>query len=112
MTLSCFIEPNPFARGSASKFNYPSHRLRFAMKGPTERLDDFRRRTNAAAKTEDGISPVPGSDRNWQLGFRQRHEGSLHQDIWRGIAAEPANCGYLAVFPGLGWWKTPGTGAL
>ncbi len=25
---------------------------------------------------------------------------------WRGTAAELANCGYLAVFPGQGWWKT------
>lgn len=106
VTLSYFIEPNPSARGSASKFYYPSHRLRFAMKRPTERLDEFRMRINAAAEAEDGISAVSGSDGNWQLGSRHRHKGSLHQDIWRGTAAELANCGYLAVFPGQGWWKT------
>lgn len=106
VTLSYFIEPNPSARGSVSKFYYPSHRLRFAMKRPTERLDEFRVRINAAAEIEEGVSAVSGSDGNWQLGFRQRHKGSLHQDIWRGTAAELANCGYLAVFPGPGWWKT------
>jgi hypothetical protein len=81
------------------------HRLRFAMKRPTERLDEFRTRINAAAET-GGVSAVSGNDSNWLLGFRQRHKGSLHQDIWRGTAAELANCGYLAVFPGQGWWKT------
>lgn len=106
VTLSYFIEPNPSARGSASKFYYPSHRLRFAMKRPTEQLDEFRMRINAAAETEEGISAVSGSDGNWQLGSRFRHKGSLHQDIWRGTAAELANCGYLAILPGQGWWKT------
>jgi hypothetical protein len=56
VTLSYFIEPNPSARGSASKFYYPSHRLRFAMKRPTERLDEFRTRINAAAET-GGVLP-------------------------------------------------------
>jgi len=106
VTLSYFIEPNPSARGSASKFYYPSHRLRFAMKRPTERLDEFRTRINAAAETEEGVYAVSGNDSNWLLGRRQCHKGSLHQDIWRGTAAELANCGYLAVFPGQGWWKT------
>jgi hypothetical protein len=106
VTLSYFIEPNPSARGSASKFYYPSHRLRFAMKRPTELLDEFRTRINAAAETEESVSAASGSDSNWKLGSRQRHKGSLHQDIWRGTAAELANCGYIAVFPGQGWWKT------
>lgn len=106
VTLSYFIEPNPSARGTGSKFSYPSHRLRFAMKRPTEPLEAFRARINAAAETSEAVSSVSGSDSNWLLGYRQRHKGSLHQDIWRGTAAELANCGYLAVFPGQGWWKT------
>lgn len=105
VTLSYFIEPNPSARGTGSKFSYPSHRLRFAMKRPTEPLEVFRARINAAAESSD-VSSASGSDSNWLLGYRQRHKGSLHQDIWRGTAAELANCGYLAVFPGQGWWKT------
>jgi hypothetical protein len=108
VTLSYFIEPNPSARGATSKFYYPSHRLRFAMKRPTERLEEFRVRINAAAETEESVLAVSGSDGNWRLGFRQRHKGSLHQDIWHGTAAELANCGYLAVFPGQGWWKSRG----
>jgi len=31
---------------------------------------------------------------------------SLHQNIWRGTAAEVANRGNCVVFPGQGWWKT------
>lgn len=105
VTLSYFIEPNPSARGEASKFYYPSHRLRFAMKRPTERIDDFRSRINAAAQVEGEQTSASGNDKNWQLG-KQRHKGSLHQDIWRGTAAELANCGHLAVYPGQGWWRT------
>lgn len=106
VTLSYFIEPNPSARGAVSKFYYPSHRLRFAMKRPTEQLDDFRVRINAAAQVEGEKRTNPGNDKNWQLGKIQRHKGSLHQDIWRGTAAELANCGYIAVYPGQGWWRT------
>ncbi|WP_367165963.1 S8 family peptidase [Kosakonia cowanii] len=106
VTLSYFIEPNPSARGSASKFYYPSHRLQFAVKRPTESLDEFSARINAATETEEPKTAPTGSGKNWLLGTGQRHRGSLHQDIWYGTAAELANCGYLAVFPGQGWWKT------
>lgn len=41
-TLSYFIEPNPSARGGASKYHYPSHRLRFAIKRHTESLDELK----------------------------------------------------------------------
>ncbi|QUG73741.1 S8 family serine peptidase (plasmid) [Erwinia sp. E602] len=106
VTLSYFIEPNPSARGSVSKFYYPSHRLRFAMKRPTEQFDDFRARINAAAQVVGEEAMASGNDKNWLLGKTQRHKGSLHQDIWQGTAAELANCGFLAVFPGQGWWRT------
>ncbi|MEZ2379012.1 hypothetical protein [Enterobacter sp. RCC_40] len=76
------------------------------MKRPTERLEAFRTRINAAAETSEAVLAASGNDKNWLLGHRQRHKGSLHQDIWRGTAAELANCGYLAVSPGQGWWKT------
>ena len=74
------------------------------MKRPTEPLEAFRARINAAAETSAAVSSVSGSDSNCLLGYRQRHQGSLHPDIWRGTAAELANCGYLAGFPGPGWW--------
>nr|GFD60923.1 hypothetical protein [Tanacetum cinerariifolium] len=58
VTLSYFIEPNPSARGSVSKFHYPSHRLRFDVKRPLESISDFVARVNAAAEQgNDGPKP-------------------------------------------------------
>lgn len=70
------------------------------MKRPTERLEAILARINAAAETSEAVSSASGSDKNWLLGYRQRHKGSLHQDIWRGTAAELVNCGYLPVSQG------------
>ncbi|HDD9398986.1 TPA: S8 family peptidase [Escherichia coli] len=106
VTLSYFIEPNPSARGSVSKYHYPSHRLRFAMKRQTESLDEFVARINAAFESEDNEHGSSGNDNYWLLGVTHRHRGSLHQDVWRGPAAELANCGYIAVYPAQGWWRT------
>ena len=107
VTLSYFIEPNPSARGTSSKFHYPSHRLRFDVQRPLDATtDDFVARINAAAEREDDGDPTDPKDPNWLLGDRQRHRGSLHQDIWRGTAAELANRGFIAVYPAKGWWRT------
>ncbi|MBK8526511.1 MAG: S8 family peptidase [Rubrivivax sp.] len=107
VTLSYFIEPNPSARGTASKFYYPSHRLRFDVQRPLDAMtEDFVARINAAAEREDDGDPTDPKDPNWLLGDRQRHRGSLHQDIWRGTAAELANRGFIAVYPAKGWWRT------
>lgn len=107
VTLSYFIEPNPSARGTTSKFHYPSHRLRFDVQRPLDATtDDFVARINAAAEREDDGDPTDPKDPNWLLGDRQRHRGSLHQDIWRGTAAELANRGFIAVYPAKGWWRT------
>lgn len=107
ITLSYFIEPNPSARGTASKFHYPSHRLRFDVQRPLdETTADFVARINAAAAREDEDDPIDPKDPNWLIGDRQRHRGSLHQDIWKGTAAELASRGYIAVYPAKGWWRT------
>lgn len=107
VTLSYFIEPNPSARGTSSKFHYPSHRLRFDVQRPLDATtQDFVARLNAAAEREDDGDPTDPKDPNWVLGDRQRHRGSLHQDIWRGTAAELANRGFIAVYPAKGWWRT------
>lgn len=107
VTLSYFIEPNPSARGTSSKFHYPSHRLRFDVQRPLDpTTDDFVARINAAAEREDDGDPTDPKDPNWLLGDHQRHRGSLHQDIWRGTAAELANRGFIAVYPAKGWWRT------
>lgn len=107
ITLSYFVEPNPSARGTASKFHYPSHRLRFDVQRPLDATtEDFVARINAAAEREDDGDPTDPKDPNWILGDRQRHRGSLHQDIWQGTAAELANRGFIAVYPAKGWWRT------
>lgn len=107
VTLSYFIEPNPSARGLNSKFHYPSHRLRFDVQRPLDAsTDDFVARVNAAAQREDEGDPVNPRDPHWYLGERQRHRGSLHQDVWVGTAAELASRGFIAVYPAAGWWRT------
>lgn len=107
VTLSYFIEPNPSARGSASKYHYPSHRLRFDVQRPLDAsTEDFVARINAAAQREDEGDPINPADSDWYLGDRQRHRGSLHQDVWEGTAADLASRGFLAVYPAAGWWRT------
>ena len=106
VTLSYFVEPNPSARGSSSKYHYPSHRLRFAVRRPLETVEDFQARINAAVVREEAGRAAPPADSNWVLGDNFRHRGSLHQDIWRGNAADLANRGFIAVYPSNGWWRT------
>ena len=53
VTLSYFVEPNPSARGSASKYHYPSHRLRFKVRHHQESEEEFFARINAAAAMEE-----------------------------------------------------------
>ena len=107
ITLSYFIEPNPSARGTSSKFHYPSHRLRFDVQRPLDATtEDFVARINAAVEREDDDDPIDSKDPNWKLGDLKRHRGSLHQDVWQGTAAELASRGFIAVFPAKGWWRT------
>ena len=107
ITLSYFVEPNPSARGTASKFHYPSHRLRFDVQRPLDATTaDFIARINAAAEREDDDDPIDPKDPDWYLGDQKRHRGSLHQDIWKGSAADLASRGFIAVYPAKGWWRT------
>ncbi|WP_427167238.1 S8 family peptidase [Streptomyces sp. C1-1] len=108
VTLSYFIEPNPGRRGMLGQHTYASHRLRFALKGPFETMQEFERRIAQAAQAEDdartSIRPFD-ADKNWLVGPTNRDRGCLHADIWRGTARELADCGVLAVYPAGGWWK-------
>jgi len=106
VSLSYFIEPNPSARGTASKYHYPSHRLRFDVRHHLETTEDFLARINAAAAMEDDEQHTNPKDPDWLLGERQRHKGSIHQDTWEGTAADLASRGLLAVYPAMGWWRT------
>ncbi len=63
-------------------------------------------RINAAAQQEDDGAAANSRDAGWHLGDRQRHRGSLHQDVWEGSAADLASRGFLAVYPAAGWWRT------
>ncbi|MGW6872483.1 hypothetical protein ACWGHA_09130 [Streptomyces xanthophaeus] len=108
VTLSYFIEPNPGRKGVLGQHTYASHRLRFALKGPLETLQQFEHRIAIAAEAEnDGMTSTAAfeGDGNWLVGPANRKRGSLHADIWHGTAEELADCGALAVFPAGGWWK-------
>lgn len=106
VTLSYFIEPNPSRRGQTTRFRYASHGLRFAIKGPTESLDEFRKALNRRALEEDERRPSgrkAGAD--WFFGEKARDKGSLHSDWLWTSAAELADRGVIAVYPVSGWWK-------
>ncbi|RZO49169.1 MAG: S8 family peptidase [Sandaracinaceae bacterium] len=106
VTLSYFIEPNPGRRGWQTKHRYQSHGLRFEVKGPTESLDEFRKRLNRSALDEEENRPSSGADNDgWYLGPRARNRGSVHSDILTGFAADIAERGTVAVYPVTGWWK-------
>jgi hypothetical protein len=106
VTLSYFIEPNPGRRGWQTKHRYQSHGLRFEVKGPTESLDEFRKRLNQNALDEEENRPPSGADNDgWYLGPRARNRGSVHSDVLAGFAADIAERGTIAVYPVTGWWK-------
>lgn len=105
VTLSYFIEPNPSRRGWRKKHRYQSHGLRFAVKGPAESTDDFRKRLNEQALGDEEDKPESPDDAGWFLGPRTRDRGSLHSDVWNGSAADLAEREVIAVYPVSGWWK-------
>lgn len=106
VTLSYFIEPNPGRRGWRNRHRYASHGLRFDVKGPTESLEEFRKRLNKRALEEDEEKPTTGGDSSeWYLGEQARNRGSIHSDILQGSAADLAERGVVAVYPVSGWWK-------
>jgi hypothetical protein len=89
--------------------SYPGCALRFEVKNPTETEYGFRRRLNAeiAADEEDLDDTESGADNRWALGTKGRRiGGSIHQDVWRGTAADLAAMDEIAVIPIKGWWAT------
>lgn len=105
VTLSYFVEPNPARRGWQRRHRYPSHGLRFEVKGAVESSDELRKRLNQLALEEEESPPSGGADDGWYLGDQARTRGSLHADIWTGTAADLAERGVIAVYPVTGWWK-------
>jgi len=105
VTLSYFIEPNPGRRGWTQRHRYASHGLRFDVKGPTESLDEFRKRLNQQALDEEEKKPEAGGSDSWYLGSQARNRGSVHSDFLSGSAADLAERGVVGVYPVSGWWK-------
>ena len=105
VTLSYFVEPNAARRGWRRRYAYPSHGLRFELRGPAETTDQFLARINREAQREEDEARPSGGTSNWVVGPRQRTLGSLHQDIWEGSGADLARTGVLAIHPVGGWWK-------
>jgi hypothetical protein len=106
VALSYFIEPNPGRRGWTRRYSYASHGLRFDVRRATESTDEFRKRINQLALSEEERRPLSQSDAaEWFFGPDQRGVGSLHADNWRGTAADLAQRGAIAVYPVSGWWK-------
>lgn len=104
VTLSYFVEPAPSRRGWRRRYSYPSHGLRFEIRGPLESQTDFIKRINRDA-VDDGEDRPSGSHVKWYVGPQQRHRGSLHQDAWLTSGTELAQSKHLAVYPVGGWWK-------
>ncbi|WP_156380619.1 MULTISPECIES: S8 family peptidase [unclassified Rhodococcus (in: high G+C Gram-positive bacteria)] len=106
VTLSYYIEPTASRRGWRQRYSYPSHGLRFELQDPLENESHFLRRLNRQSRGEEVGDVGPASSQvRWTLGSRQRHYGSLHQDIWETTGPALADCATLAVYPVGGWWK-------
>ncbi|MCH9022464.1 MAG: hypothetical protein IID32_06840 [Planctomycetes bacterium] len=78
--------------------------MRFALKGPTETENQFRKRISSQ-EWEEEDTPNTGDPIDWSIGSRLRTKGSIHCDWWTSSAAEVAQCGQVAVFPVTGWWR-------
>ena len=106
VTLSYFIEPNPGRRGWKTRHRYCSHGLRFAVKLPTDDIEQFRKSMTHRALAEDEAKPDNASDSmDWYLGEQARNRGSIHSDFWNGTAADLAAKGAIGIYPVSGWWK-------
>lgn len=118
VTLSYFVSPSPGRKGWGSQYRYPSHTLRFEMNSSGEDRETFFNRIVTSVQAGDDVidgeedeeknaSAVKTSSvqNRWKLGSQSRNHGSIHTDFWRDTAASMADCRYIAVYPGTGWWK-------
>jgi hypothetical protein len=117
ITLSYLIEPNPGSRvvpkyhPTRNRYRYAGCGLRFEVKGPTDTQFSFQSRLNGLVTAEDDFEnddTDTGQDKGgWALGTQGRRIcGSLHQDVWKGPAANLARMDEIAVLPVKGWWAT------
>jgi hypothetical protein len=105
VTLSYFIEPGAGEIGWKDKYRYQSHGLRFDINNTSDSEEVFRKKINVAAREEDDeLSGGFGNER-WEVGVKNRSNGSIHSDYMELTAAELANCNLIAVYPVVGWWR-------
>ena len=104
LTLSYFIEPNPGQKELKSKYRYASCGLRFEIKRPNETDLQFKQRINMAMR-DDSYENAGTSDNKWYLGEKNRNSGSIHSDVWVDTAINLAECGSIAIYPVVGWWR-------
>ena len=106
VTLSYFVEPSPGRKGWGKKHRFQSHGLRFDVVRPVETIDQFKKRISRALWDEDEGRPATVSDDGkWTVGSNGRTRGSIHSDWWNGTASDLAECGWIAVYPVIGWWR-------
>ena len=105
VTLSYFVEPGPGEVGWKNRYRYASHGLRFDVNNYEESIDNFRLRTNKAARSDNDEYDAKNNSGRWLLGSNIRHKGSIHSDQITAPAAQLAACKYVAVYPAIGWWR-------
>ena len=103
VTLCYFIEPNPGNKQYSESYYYQSHGLRFNMINSEESVENFRKRVNKKARREKETKSFPTE--KWIIGSKVRNRGSIHKDIWKGMAVDLANKSAIAIFPVNGWWR-------
>ena len=104
ITLSYFIEPSPSEVGWNDRYRYASHALRFDLNGPGESENEFLQRVNDQARDGTDHQKTEGVSQNWTIG-EARNVGSIHSDIWTGLAVDLASSNMIAVYPAVGWWR-------
>jgi hypothetical protein len=105
ITLSYFIEPGPGEIGWKDRYRYASFGLRFDLNNPTENLDEFKTRINAAIARDEDYQKIKNDTDRWTIGSDLRHRGSVHSDFIEKAAADIASCNLIGVYPVVGWWR-------
>ncbi len=100
-TLSYFVEPDPNNATRDHIELYPSHRLKFDLNRFGETDEQAEARFNDDIEAQGGDA----SEAGWDLGFRNRNRGTLHNDVWSGPAYQLRDRNLIMVAPNHGWWS-------
>lgn len=106
VTLPYYIEPDPGEVGCKDKYRYASFGLRFGLNSQGETEENFTKRLNKDARDAgEGRPDTESGSERWLIGSNSRGTGSVHSDIWKGMAADIASCNLIGVYPVIGWWR-------